>query len=425
MKKSMKKLNKLALLASLSFSNFAFADQITAWVFDAKVEAPFFQQLEQKFNEKYKAENISVQLKAIPSLNDAIQAAWMSKDLPDIVFVDGPNMANYAWSGMLKPFDDMLDKEILEQTIPGLLAQGTYPADNKLYMLGMGDSSVLLWGNKKHLEAAGVSVPTSVKDAWTYEQFTEVLEKLAKVEGVKWPLDFNIGMAGEWMTYGYYPLVVSNGGDILNKQTKRAEGAINSAATIDAAEKMQAWAKKGYIVPKTAGSNRFFSDKSAALVWIGNWMWPTFNESLGDDLVLIPAPKLGNQSYSPNGGWGWAVASTSKKDKEVAAFLNFALSKDQVKEWANITGYIPGRKDAIAEIPLFAEGGKLNMLAQQAQEIALVRPIHPAYPVLTKEFGKAMENILNGAEPKAELQKAAKNIDNDIEDNDGYPPFDQ
>ncbi|WP_373820331.1 sugar ABC transporter substrate-binding protein [Glaesserella sp.] len=421
----MKKSNKLALFTALSLSNVAFADQITAWVIDAKIEAPFFQQLEQKFNEKYKAENISVQLKAIPSLNDAVQAAWMAKDMPDILFVDGPNMANYTWSGMLKPIDEMLDKEILEQTIPGLISQGTYPPDNKLYMLGMGDSSVLLWGNKKYLEAAGISLPTSVEEAWTYEQFSDVLEKLSKVDGVKWPLDFNVGMAGEWMTYGYFPLVVSNGGNILNAETKRAEGAIDSSATIDAAEKMQAWVKKGYTVPKTAGANRFFSDKTAALAWIGNWMWPTFNESLGEDLVLIPTPKLGAKAFSPNGGWGWAVSSTSKKDNEVAKFLNFALSKDQVKEWAKYTGYIPGRKDAIAETPLFAKGGKLNMLAQQAEQIALVRPIHPAYPVLTKEFGKAMENILNGASPKTELQKAAKNIDRDIEDNDGYPPFDK
>lgn len=421
----MKKLNKLSVLLAFFLPNSAFAGQITAWVIDAKIEAPFFRQLETKFNQTYQSENISVQVKAIPSLNDAIQAAWMAKDMPDILFVDGPNMANYVWSGMLKPFGEMLDKEILEQIIPGMIAQGTYPPDNKLYMLGMGDSSVLLWGNKKHLAAAGVEIPTTIEQSWTYEQFSEVLEKLSKAEGVKWPLDFNVGMSGEWMTYGYFPLVVSNGGNILNPETQRADGAINSDETIEAAEKMQSWVKKGYVVPKTAGSNRFFSDKSAALVWIGNWMWPTFNQSLGDDLVLIPTPKFGEKAFSPNGGWGWAVSSTSKKENEVAKFLNFALSKEQVKEWAHYTGYIPARKDAMEEVPLFAEGGKLNMLARQAKEIALVRPVHPAYPVLTKEFGKAMENILNGADPKTELRKAAKNIDADIEDNDGYPPFDK
>lgn len=421
----MKKLTALSACLALFTSNIALADNITAWVIDAKIESPFFQQLQTKFNEKYKTENISVELKAIPGLNEAIQAAWMAKDMPDILFVDGPNMANYVWSGMLKPINNLLDKDVLEQTISGLISQGTYPPDNQLYMLGMGDSSVLLWGNKKYLDAAGIVIPTSIQDAWNYDEFTEVLEKLSKVEGVKWPLDFNVGMSGEWMTYGYFPLVVSNGGNIINSDTMRAEGAINSAATLDAANKMQNWVNKGYIVPKTAGANRFFSDKSAAMMWIGNWMWPTFNESLGDDLVLIPVPKFGERAFSPNGGWGWAVSSTSKKDSEVSKFLNFALSENQEIEWANYTGYIPGRKDAIEAMPLFAAGGKLHMLAEQAQHIALVRPVHPAYPVLTKEFGKAMEYILNGSDPSAALNKAAQNIDRDIEDNDGYPPFDK
>lgn len=421
----MKKLTALSACFAILCSPSALAEKITAWVIDAKVEAPFFQHLQTQFNEKYQKEDLSVEIKAIPGLNEAIQAAWMAKDMPDIVFVDGPNMANYAWSGMLKPINAMLDSEILEQTIQGLIDQGTYPPDNQIYMLGMGDSSVLLWGNKKYLDAAGIKIPTSLDQAWTYEEFTQVLDKLAQVEGVKWPLDFNVGMAGEWMTYGYYPLVVSNGGNILNPETKRASGAIDSAATLDAAKKIQAWLDKDYIVPKTAGANRFFSDKSAALMWIGNWMWPTFNDALGDDLVLIPAPKFGEQAYSPNGGWGWAVSSTSTKDKAVSAFLNFALSKEQVKAWADYTGYIPGRKDAIAEVPLFAAGGKLHLLADQAENIALVRPVHPAYPVLTREFGKAMEYILNGADPESTLKRAAKNIDLDIEDNDGYPPFDK
>ena len=58
-------------------------------------------------------------------------------------------------------------------------------------------------------------------------------------------------------------------------------------------------------------------------------------------------------------------------------------------------------------------------------KIAVVRPIHPAYPVISASFGKAVKNILDGAPVQAELQKAARTIDEDIEDNDGYPPFNQ
>ena len=51
------------------------------------------------------------------------------------------------------------------------------------------------------------------------------------------------------------------------------------------------------------------------------------------------------------------------------------------------------------------------------------RPPHPAFPTITLAFQKAMNNIFDGADAKDELSKAAKEIDADIEDNDGYPPF--
>ncbi|HGF7401399.1 TPA: extracellular solute-binding protein, partial [Vibrio cholerae] len=147
------------------------------------------------------------------------------------------------------------------------------------------------------------------------------------------------------------------------------------------------------------------------------------SESLGDDLVLIPAPKFGQQTYSPNGSWGWAVPSTTTNDEEIGKFLNFALSKEQVAEWSRYTGYIPARKDALSLVPMYAKNGPMHILAEQAQHIALVRPVHPAYPVISGEFGKAVKNILDGADVKKSLDKAAKVIDNDIEDNMGYPPF--
>lgn len=51
------------------------------------------------------------------------------------------------------------------------------------------------------------------------------------------------------------------------------------------------------------------------------------------------------------------------------------------------------------------------------------RPPHPAYPAITLAAQTAFTDIFDGADPKEELTKAAQEIDADIEDNDGYPPF--
>ncbi|MEC5320577.1 extracellular solute-binding protein [Brenneria populi subsp. brevivirga] len=399
------------------------AERITAWVIDGAPERPYFSQLEKSFNQRYAEQGIAVEIKPIPGYNDALQAAWMSNDLPDLVMIDGPNMASYVWSGMLQPIDRFIAAEARRDFLAGVIAQGTYGPDSHIYMLSQGDSSVVLWGNKKYLDAAGIAIPTRLDQAWDYERLTAAMEKLAALPGVKWPLDFKLNYTGEWLTYGYYPFIRSAGGDLINPQTWRAGGTIDGAATIGAIDKLKFWQRKGWLVPATAGDNRFFGDKTAALSWVGNWMWDTYHAALGDDLVLMPAPRLGPRAWSPNGSWGWAVPVSTVKHREVSLFLNHLFSPQQIKTYCELTGYVPARRAAIALMPIYAEGGALNMLTQQASHIALVRPVHPAYPVISSEFGKAFKNSMQGADTASALKRAAAAIDRDIDDNMGYPPF--
>lgn len=413
----------LALALASSASMAVPAAELTAWVIDGESERPYFIQLEKAFNKEYSGKGVTLKIKPIPGYGDAIRAAFMSKDLPDLIMVDGPNMANHVWSKMLRPIDKMVEPTTLQALLPGVIAQGTYGPDKQLYMLSQGDSSVALWGNKRYLERAGIEIPTSPDKAWDYEQFTAVLAKLKAVPGVKWPLDLKLNYSGEWLTYGYYPFVKSAGGDIINTKTWRATGTLNSPATVGAVKNVKSWIDKGYVVPATAGDNRFFGDKSAALAWVGNWMWRAHSQALGDNLVLIPAPRFGARSFAPNGGWGWAVPATAQRTEDISKFLNFVLSKEQVAAWSNITGYIPARADAADLTKLYGKDGKARLLAVQAQEIAVVRPVHPAYPVISSSFGKALTSIFEGADAQKALDKAAATIDEDIEDNNGYPPF--
>ena len=53
--------------------------------------------------------------------------------------------------------------------------------------------------------------------------------------------------------------------------------------------------------------------------------------------------------------------------------------------------------------------------------VAVTRPETPAYPTITTAFAEAVQNIVNGADVKTELDKVVQKIDQDIEDNRGYP----
>jgi multiple sugar transport system substrate-binding protein len=418
------RLRTLATLVVLALLAAAQAQQITAWVIDGESERPYFVQVQEAFNAAYADRGISVDVVRLPNINDALQAGFLGASLPDVVMVDGPNMAAYVWSGQLAPLDPYLSQDLRDDLLPAIVDQGTYSPDGLIYAISPYDSSVLLWGNRGYLEQAGVRIPESVADAWTFEEMEAALEALAQVPGVTWPLDMKLNYTGEWYAYGFSPFLQACGADLIDRDTWQASGTLDAPAAVTSLQRLQAWSANGWIVPSAAGDNRFFGDKTAALAWVGNWMWRVHVEGLGDDLVLIPAPKFcGDLQASPNGGWSYAIPAVAANKDAAGEFIAFAMSTEQVALYADTTGYVPARASAIALSELYGPGGQGALMAEQSATIAVVRPVHPAYPVISAAFERAVTNILDGADVATELARAARAIDDDIADSDGYPPF--
>lgn len=358
------------------------------------------------------------------SYNEQVNAVALTGQWPDLLDFDGPYMANYVWSGYLQPLDPFVSQELRDDLLPSIIAQGTYPPDGKLYCIGTFDSGLAIWGNRAYLEKAGVRIPTSVADAWTREEFEDALAKLQALPEVKWAMDmkFNYGK-GEWYTYGFSPIIQSMGGDLIDRTTWKAAGTLNGPASVEAMKMFQSWVQKGYVVPADAGDATFYGEKTAALAWVGHWMWTPHKQGLGDDLILLPMPKFGDKAATGMGSWCWGIPAAAKNPKGAWAFLSFILQPDEILRMTNANGAVPARRSALAKSDLYREGGPLNIFVQQLETIAVPRPQHPAYPTITSAFAEAVDNIINGADVQAELDKAAEKIDQDIADNEGYPPF--
>ena len=358
------------------------------------------------------------------SYNEQVQAAALAGDLPDLLDFDGPNYANYAWSGYLEPLNGIVSQAAIDNEIPSLIAQGTYPPDGKLYSLGQFDSGLAIWGNKAYLEKAGVRIPTSVDDAWTMTEFEDALAKLQALPEVEYAIDLKLSYGkGEWYTYGFSPIIQSEGADLINRDTWKATGTLDSAGAIDGMTHFQSWVKNGYVVPASAGDDAFYGKKNAALAFVGHWMWTPHHEGLGDDLVLLPMPKFGDKQATGMGSWCWGITSSSTHKEATGKLLEFLLTDDEILPLTNRNGAVPGTKTSVAKSDLYKEGGALRLFVDQLNTIAVPRPAHPAYPTITSAFAQVVADVIDGADPAASLKEAAATIDQDIDDNQGYPPF--
>jgi multiple sugar transport system substrate-binding protein len=97
------------------------------------------------------------------------------------------------------------------------------------------------------------------------------------------------------------------------------------------------------------------------------------------------------------------------------------MSAKNILLMTEANGAVPARKSALDQSPLYGKNGLLRVFREQLETIAVARPQTPAYPIISSAFAEAVQNIINNADVRTELKKAAARIDQDIADNNGYP----
>jgi multiple sugar transport system substrate-binding protein len=369
----------------------------------------------------------TVAVKIFPegAYNDALQVAATSDRLPDLVDVDGPQVAAFAYQGALVPLDALLAPSVKAGMLQSLVSQGTW--NGHLWAVGAFDSGLALYGDRRQLTAAGVRIPQGPTDAWTAEELTRALVALAARDPDHKVLDLKLDYGtGEWLTYGFSPLLSSAGAALVDP-SGRASGTLDSPAAVRALKLLGSWSR--YADPDTAGTA--FTSRKVALSWVGHWTYGDYAKALGRDLVLIPLPDLGHGTKSGQGSWTWAVSSTSVQRKAAAALLTWLTDDASATTMTQANGAVPGTRTSLARSPLVGSGRPLHLYADQLSStcgggpltrscVTVPRPVTPAYPTITSAFSGAVATVLAGGDAHTALSKAAHAIDADLAANHGY-----
>ncbi|WP_035749073.1 extracellular solute-binding protein [Arthrobacter sp. 35W] len=370
---------------------------------------------------------IKVDLKLFPSdqYTKAVNSAAPG-DLPDVLDFDGPTLASFVYNGKMAPLEGFVSEETLSNQTDSIKAQNT--VDNAVYGVGMMNAGLALWGNKHLLDAAGVAYPTTPEKAWTADEFTGVLDKLAAVVPGGKPLDLSeqYGFAGEWGTCCSAGPVIWSGGGTMLKDNK-ASGALDSEANVKALTTFASWKK--YADPNADGLA--FTNGRVALSWVGHWTYPTY-KALGADLVSIPLPNFGKGTKTASGTFAWGMGAKSKNGSAAGKFLDFLMTDQSVHTYTDANGAPPATKTALASSSLYGPGKQLALLGDQLGKacgtedkitdscVSVTRPVTAGYPIVTDQVGKAEAAIYAGKDAKEALSAAARAIDQNFADNDGY-----
>jgi multiple sugar transport system substrate-binding protein len=395
---------------------------ITVWVHSPVGSAEFetVQQAARAFNSKRNGVQVDIFPSAFAHYEDRVKSAAATGTLPCLLQFDGPFLAEFAWPGYLQPIDHFVSRELRNDLLPTVVAQGTY--NGRLYSLAQYESGLGLWANRRYLQAAHVRIPT-VAAPWTLAEFEEALTKLARVNGVDYPLDLAFqGIRNEFASYGYGPILQGFGGDLIDRPRFRsAEGVLDGPRSIEALKRIQYWLAKGWTRLVLDRYDDFARGRTA-LSWGGHWRYPQFRAALGPDLMLLPLPNFGAGLKTGVGSWVYGITNTCQDPAGAWAFLAHLLSTREILRATDANGALPARRSALAQSPLYRNRGPLHVYVEQLEAGAgVLRPDTPAYGTITRSFSHAMAAIVSGGSVQDALTEAARTIDQEISRNRGYP----
>lgn len=375
-------------------------------------EAAWYAMMVEKFNQEHEGE-----IKIVETANtrgesfayeDKVSAAAATNSLPDILMADGPNVASYAYSDMFIPIEDYFTEEEMADFLPSTVAQGTY--DGHFYAVGMGEGVINIYYNKDMLDAAGITAPTNIEDAWTWDEYYEICKTLTQ-DGI-YGGNFIQEKSGEWIIVAFQPFLIANEAELLSEDGSVAQGYINSDKAVEAAEYIKKFADEGLInVDPTATE---FQEGKCATKLAGAWIMPTLEEA-GFNWGVTYIPQNTAYAGSTSGAWTVGVTPNCKNVDAAMEFVHYLSSPEACASFTTDgPAYPPVRYSAYELLDIYNDGPNA-IVKETLFEEGHARPVTPNYPIYTQKFSEAFYDILLGADVKKSLDGIASAFDKEWE----------
>ncbi len=339
----------------------------TTWASESEQAA--FEQLVAQFEDEN--EGVTVELNVVPydQMFSNIDAQLASGDAPDIFRVDYGNLGVYSSQQQLLDLSPYFTADESAAFVPALWEAVSY--DGVPYGVPhQTDVSALLL-NLPLLEAAGITdIPTTLEDAWTWDEFADVAEKLrASLPADKYPFVYNWQLGGtpRWLSW-----LFQADGAIL--EADGVTPAIDSAAGEKALDFTKSFFDKGWVPPtssvKSSGyADSVFAEQTAAMAFVGSFLVPDmeyFNE-FEWGATFMPVDERGATDLGGNA----LVATAGTDSPDLAAkFLKFMVQEDSMESFCAQTNELPTLLSLTdKEIPYTTRPDLMPIFVQQATTI--------------------------------------------------------
>ncbi|MEH6939308.1 sugar ABC transporter substrate-binding protein [Bacillus sp. JJ664] len=313
--------------------------EITYGFWDKK-QVPAIEEIIKLFNEKNPDIKVKTELTPYAQYFQKLETAATGGALPDVLWMNGPHVVQYAKGKVILPLSDMAKKDDYSfDNYPKSLID-LYTVDDEVYGIPKDFDTTGLWYNKKIFDEAGVPYPD---DTWDWNKLKEAATKLTNKDKGIWGYAALMGNQG-----GYYDFIWQNGGHIISEDGKSV--GFDQPEAIEALKYNVSFIEDGLSptqaqMTETAASELFSSGK-IAMMFDGPWMVPEYKKNPDLNVAVVPQ---GKQRAVAIHGLSNVIAANTKHKEAAWKFVQFLGSKEAAEVYAKTGTVIPaynGTQDA-------------------------------------------------------------------------------
>lgn len=369
-------------------------DRVTMQVYGTDTETAVYARLCDQFAAD---RGVTVDLTVVPFADFAtgIDAGLLSGTAPDVFRVDYPTMGLYAATGQLLDVTDPLD-ELAQDVRPALMAAVTY-GERRFGIPQHVDTSALVYRPDVLRDAGVGAVPDRPEDAWSWEEFGEVADRLRDSGG-----DDRSAFAVNWQAAGAFRWLnwlFAAGGHLYTEDLGAA--ALDDDAGRRALDFTRSFFENGWVPGTTSTKSPTYPDAQftagrLAMLCAGNFLVPAFAETIGDRFEYAVTYLPRDERRASELGGNALVATKDSGNPELASELLVHLaSPDAMRQFCEASVLLPTRESLASQDLDFVVGG--NLMGVYADQVATIED-RDVEDVTTPTFAEVNVDLANELE---------------------------
>lgn len=359
----------------------------------------------QKLIDQYQTENPNIKINLIEIPFEDIQNKIMvsvSGGTPPALARTTESVTSFINKATID-FADYVDKdELLSQFLPSI--HNYFVLNDKVCSVPTDVTANGLIYNKTAFEKAGVSVPTSPDDIWTWEEFEQALKTVMEKGGVQY------GLVIDNPTHRWSTILYEFGGSLANENG----GNLSSPESLAAIEYTKHLFDEG-IVPKSTwlggeDPNNMFRSGQVAAHLSGNWIFINYRDNITDfEWGVTYLPTEVTRSSVP-GGKQLTAFEGSGMEQEAVDFIMWVTAQEQNAQYCEESLLISPRLDN-AELNYSFGSEYFAIMANELDNTVPEASFDWGYPNLSAELQTILEEgfseVINGTMTAQELAAEA------------------